>query len=192
MRRQERRQKEAVVRAEKSRSTSTNSEEPENASSNILEAEVNNASVKIAINPAEESCNNFKCNHCDYSNTTEKGLGQHIRRKHKISQVDGNIEFSDEETECINFVSVTYKISINEKKNIGEIINELTDFELWDNVHGFTVKDDSDIFSVEVTCEKKYYEGDCLSGGQLPEVPTLASRLHCPQLRGPQLSHLIM
>ena len=49
---------------------------------------------------------------------------------------------------------------VNEKKNIDEIINELTDFELWDNVHGFTVKEDSDIFSVEVTCEKKYYKGD--------------------------------
>ena len=49
---------------------------------------------------------------------------------------------------------------VNEKKNIDEIINELTYFELWDNVHVFTVREDSDIFSVEVTCEKKYYEGD--------------------------------
>ena len=57
-------------------------------------------------------------------------------------------------------MSVTHKISVNEKKNIDEIINELTDFELWDNVHGFTVKEDSDIFSVEVNCEKKYYKGD--------------------------------
>ena len=39
-------------------------------------------------------------------------------------------------------MSVTHKISVNEKKNIDEIINELTYFELWDNVHGFTVKED--------------------------------------------------
>ena len=34
---------------------------------------------------------NIKCEQCDYTNTTEKGLAQHTRMKHKISQVDGNI-----------------------------------------------------------------------------------------------------
>ena len=166
LRRQERRQREALVRAEKSASTTTHIEEPENVTSNdihietIPEAEVRNSSEKIATNPAEESSNSFKCNHCDYTNTTEKGLAQHIRRKHKISQVDGNLDFSDEELDSINCVSVTHKISVNEKKNSDEVIKDLTYFELWDNVHGFDVKEDAGIFSVEVTCEKKYYEGD--------------------------------
>ena len=30
-----------------------------------------------------------KCDQCDYSNETEKGLNQHIRMKHKITQLDG-------------------------------------------------------------------------------------------------------
>ena len=166
LRRQERRQREALERAEKSVPTTTNTEEAENVTSNdvhietIPEVEVRNSSEKIAINPAEESSNSFKCNQCAYTNTTEKGLGQHIRRKHKISQVDGNLDFSDEEIDSINYVSVTHKVSVNEKKNSDEVIKDLTYFELWDNVHGFDVKEDAGIFSVEVTCEKKYYEGD--------------------------------
>ena len=32
------------------------------------------------------------CEQCDYNNTTEKGLAQHTRMKHRISQVNGNID----------------------------------------------------------------------------------------------------
>ena len=38
----------------------------------------------------------FKCDQCSYTNSTERGLGQHVRMRHRISQVDGNID-SDEE-----------------------------------------------------------------------------------------------
>ena len=36
----------------------------------------------------------FKCDQCDYSNISEKGLRQHKRMKHRISQLDG---MNDEE-----------------------------------------------------------------------------------------------
>ena len=54
------------VRAEKSASTTTNTEEPENITSNTIhigtvsEAEVNNASINIVVYPSEESCINFR------------------------------------------------------------------------------------------------------------------------------------
>ena len=38
----------------------------------------------------------FECDQCEYANKSEKGLSQHKRMKHRISQVDGFID-SDEE-----------------------------------------------------------------------------------------------
>ena len=35
------------------------------------------------------STQNLKWDQCDYTNVGEKGLNQHIRMKHKLSQVDG-------------------------------------------------------------------------------------------------------
>ena len=37
----------------------------------------------------------MKCEHCDYTNNTVRGLGQHVRMMHKISQVDGIINLED-------------------------------------------------------------------------------------------------
>ena len=55
----------------------------------VLEANIEEPAVKFPQNSADESHHVFKCNQCKYSNSTEKGLGMHVRQKHKISQVDG-------------------------------------------------------------------------------------------------------
>ena len=165
LRRQERRQAEALAKAAKAATSTSNVEVTEKViASNVddeptSEAEVDNASVKIVVNPSEEPGNMFKCNQCAYTNTTEKGLGQHNRMKHRISQVDGNHDLSDEESENINGVSITHKISVSEKKHKDAIINDLTYFKPWDDfqISGFTVKEDLGTFSVEVSCERIYY-----------------------------------
>ena len=41
------------------------------------------------VNVSEVFTVQFKCDQCSYINTTNKGLRQHIRMKHKISQLDG-------------------------------------------------------------------------------------------------------
>ena len=47
----------------------------------------------------------FKCDQCDYSNISEKGLRQHTRMKHRISQVDG-MNDEEESTEDSKIVTV--------------------------------------------------------------------------------------
>ena len=55
----------------------------------------------------ESGCSpDFKCEQCDYTNNTVNGLGQHVRMKHRVSQVDGNID-SDEES-----IEETYPVHI--------------------------------------------------------------------------------
>ena len=51
----------------------------------------------IADKLVEGSSINFKCDQCSYTNVTKKGLEQHKRMKHRISQVDGIMD-SDKET----------------------------------------------------------------------------------------------
>ena len=46
---------------------------------------------------SEVSSLDFKCDQCDYANVNKRGLEQHVRMKHRISQVDGIMD-SDEET----------------------------------------------------------------------------------------------
>ena len=51
----------------------------------------------------------FKCQQCDYTNITVKGMGQHVRMKHRVSQVDGIIdsdEESIEETSPVDIIDV--------------------------------------------------------------------------------------
>ena len=42
---------------------------------------------EVAVNNV--SSIDFKCDQCDYANINEKGLAQHKRMKHRISQVKG-------------------------------------------------------------------------------------------------------
>ena len=46
-----------------------------------------------------ESTPVFKCEQCDYTNNSEIGLAQHLRMRHRISQVDGNIDLEEKDTE---------------------------------------------------------------------------------------------
>ena len=39
----------------------------------------------------------FQCDHCDFLGISEKGLKQHTRIKHKVTQVDGNSTESEDE-----------------------------------------------------------------------------------------------
>ena len=55
--------------------------------------EPENETVVISDKP---STLNLKCDQCDYTNVGEKGLRQHRRMKHRLSQVDG-IHDSEEE-----------------------------------------------------------------------------------------------
>ena len=45
--------------------------------------------------PESGSSKDLKCEHCDYTNNTVRGLGQHVRMMHKIAQVDGIIDPED-------------------------------------------------------------------------------------------------
>ena len=104
LRRQERRKQEALGKAEEAGSTKTVIEEPEevfykNVSIEVVsEAEFDNTSVKIVDNPAEANGLIFKCDQCAYTNLTEKGLGQHTRMKHRISQLDGNFDLVEDDS----------------------------------------------------------------------------------------------
>ena len=61
-----------------------------------------------SVSVAEELTLQFKCDQCNYSNSTEKGLRQHIRMKHKIAQLDG---FED------SIIEISKKPEVKESKS---------------------------------------------------------------------------
>ena len=91
----------------------------------ILEADVDNTSEKNVANHVDESCLTFKYDQCAYTNSSEKGLGQHTRMKQRISQLDGNNYFGEEDSESINVVAMTYMISAKERKTLKEVTKDL-------------------------------------------------------------------
>ena len=82
-----------------------------------------------------------------------------MRMKHRISQLDGNFDLLEEDSESINTVSVKYRISVQEKKSVKEVTKELEKTELWDNIKlsHFDVKEELGIFIVEVDCVRRDY-----------------------------------
>ena len=46
------------------------------------------ATEKTAVPKQKSTALTFKCEQCDYTSTSEKGLKQHARMKHRISQVE--------------------------------------------------------------------------------------------------------
>ena len=126
----------------------------------VTEADIHDITVKVVENPAENSCTTFKCDQCAYTNLTEKGVKQHTRMKHRISQVDGM--YDEEDLEEINCVSYTYQVKVTENKTIKNIENDLTYTTLWDNIKisHFMVEEESDNFSVKVTCSQEDYPDD--------------------------------
>jgi hypothetical protein len=158
--RQERRNREALEKAEEAASPKTVIEEPDKVfSDNIVnevvsEEEFDNTSAKIVDNSSEGTCLTFKCDQCAYTNLTEKGLRQHTRMKHRISQLDGNFDLVEDDLESFNTVSVIYKISVKEKKSVKEVEHDLTFIDTWDNIElsHFYVKEEMGNFIVEVDC----------------------------------------
>ena len=57
----------------------------------------------------------MKCDQCDYSNATKKGLSQHMRMKHQIPQIDG---LEDPVPEVSKHTRVEEKISQTEKGSL--------------------------------------------------------------------------
>ena len=104
LRRQERRKQEALAKAEEA----DLQEESEIGliesadTENVVEAESENPAEMLVGNTAKDSGPKFKCDQCDYTNATEWGLSQHTRMKHRISQVDGNIDIEDEDSEEVD------------------------------------------------------------------------------------------
>ena len=58
----------------------------------IQEAEIEQPAENIEEIHIEEICLNLKCDQCEYTNSTARGLSQHTRMKHRISQLDGHID----------------------------------------------------------------------------------------------------
>ena len=74
----------------------TASPSPSSAPEASLTSDVVVSVASVAIHTEEPSVQ-YHCDQCDYVNAAEKGLRQHIRMKHRISQVDG---MHDLEEEC--------------------------------------------------------------------------------------------
>ena len=140
VRRQERRRQKAKEASHSEDTSSTNSEKEitvESLKEPILGQKSAEKPADVFIEKpteqfVEESIDlSFKCDQCEYTNATEKGLGQHKRMKHRISQIDGMDEYFEEvaekahigfmEEDSINSVSVKYKISVKEKKSVKEV-----------------------------------------------------------------------
>ena len=56
--------------------------------------------------PAPVSSPVFNCDQCYYTTNTGKGLGQHVRMRHRISQVDGTVDSDEENAEESNLVTL--------------------------------------------------------------------------------------
>ena len=105
LRRQERRKQEALARAEEAESAPT--EEAESVpTENVLELEAENPSENTVENADKDTGLNFKCDQCAYTNATERGLAQHARMRHRISQLDGHIDSEEENSEEVNVVTL--------------------------------------------------------------------------------------
>ena len=125
LRRQERRQCEARKKADEAMSNTHTTDSEKNISFSdivskskeveiILEGEVDMPGANQVVSSTETSPQ-FKCEQFNYTNITVKGLAQHARMKHRISQVDGNIDSDSEElkesdtpTKELDEISVNY------------------------------------------------------------------------------------
>ena len=123
LRRQERRKIEAISKAEKMTPADNSDKEP-----NTPPEEPDQS--KVSLPAASE----FMCDHCDYKNSTEKGLKQHIRMKHRISQVYGlseleEVNTSDEFTSPIVFkeqeTQTEVFLKVDEKGDLTEPFSRL-------------------------------------------------------------------
>ena len=98
LRRQERRKKEAEAKAGEALSTSKHTEIVINVSDSsqvdFKEALENSNVTEKSIRPLIS----FKCDQCDFLGVSEKGVKQHKRIKHRISQLDGHEDIEESES----------------------------------------------------------------------------------------------
>ena len=83
----------------------------------VKEAEIEKPAEKLEEMHVKEICLNYKCDQCEYTNSTEKGLSQHARMKHRISQLDGNTDIS-EDTDTRNETQPLANSTINTSENV--------------------------------------------------------------------------
>ena len=69
-------------------------------------APVPSKEIEAESDPVSESFPSFKCDQYSYTNCSEKGLGQHKRMRHRISQVDGFDDSYEEINEETNHVTL--------------------------------------------------------------------------------------
>ena len=128
LRRQERRQAEALTKAENAASQSHITKESDKVLvENVVEGYIETPSVKVVGSPVKDSNLAFKCDQCTYTNATDKGLSQHIRMKHRISQVDGNIDLEEEDSKEVNVTTRKLSDDDNLEKNETSTNSEDTD-----------------------------------------------------------------
>ena len=99
LRRQERRRKEAVTEADKALTTPKPTEIVITVSENITPIDTKEAheSSNVAETPVLSTLP-FKCDQCEFVGASEKGVKQHTRLKHRISQLDGQDDHEESES----------------------------------------------------------------------------------------------
>ena len=130
LRRQERRQREALAKAFSP--TNITEESDEVLTENVVEGENETPAVKVVGSPVKDSYLIFKCDQCTYTNATDKGLSQHVRMKHRISQVDGNIDLEEEDSKEVNVTTRKLSDDDNLEKNETSTNSEDTDLLMCD------------------------------------------------------------
>ena len=70
---------------------------------------------EIAVHPLLSI--DFKCDQCDYVNVNAKGLSQHKRMKHRMSQLDGVADPDEELTKDTTTVINSMKVESEQEKS---------------------------------------------------------------------------
>ena len=101
---QERQKQEALARAEEAASPEESERDLTESvpTEKHVEVEAENQTEKTVENADKDNGLNFKCDQCAYTNVTERGLAQHVRMRHRISQLDGHVDLKEENSEEMN------------------------------------------------------------------------------------------
>ena len=86
----------------------------------VQEAEMEKPAEKLDKIHVEEICLNFKCDQCEYTNITARGLSQHTRMKHRISQLDGHIDEITADVAVQTLDVKNYKDSVTQTEEVKE------------------------------------------------------------------------
>ena len=93
---------------------------------------VSDENAEDSLNPSEEveATMGFKCDQCSFESVSDKGLRQHIRIKHRISQVDGADEIEpDEEDKVKGSSKHIYEVKLDSNEHhVGQGTPQLSEF----------------------------------------------------------------